>query len=116
MSTKILALILLLGHVTAVALISRVLYRQLKILLTKPDPELREGRRVMFILALAGLLGNFVPISVDVLVLISIVQRHTPNPVGIAYALSNVITLIIISAAINTLYVVAEKLLRKTTA
>jgi hypothetical protein len=115
MSTKVLALILLVGHLTSVGLISRVLWRQLKIMLTKPDPELREGRRVMLILALTGLSGNFVPITVDVLVLVSIVQRHPPNLVGVAYALSNVITLIIISSAINTLYIVAEKLLRKTT-
>jgi len=114
MNAKLLALTLLVGHVIAVGLISRVLWRQLKILRTRPDPELREGRRVLFILALAGLCGNFVPIGTDVLVMANVVHRQSPSPVGILYALSNVITLIIVTGAVQALYVVAEKLLRKS--
>lgn len=112
MNTKTLALILLTGHLMAVVLIARVLWRQLKIVRSRPDPQLRGGRIVLLVLALAGLCGNFIPLAVDILVLLNVVSRTKPNPVGVAYALSNVITLIVITGALLALYIIAERLLK----
>lgn len=113
MDSKTLAAILLIGHIAAVAVILLVLRRQIKILRSKPDPELRHGRMALLVLALGALFGNFIPITIDMLVLTGEVQRNAPQPVSILYATSNVLTLVWEAFAILALYVVAENLLSK---
>lgn len=113
MDTKTLATILLVGHIIAVVVILMVLHRQMKIIRSRPDPELHAGRMVLLFLALGALIGNFVPITIDILVLVGEVQRNNPQPVGILYATSNVFTLVWEAIAILALYLVAEKLLSK---
>lgn len=114
MDTKTLAAILLMGHVIAVSVILLVLSMQIKILNGRPDRELHSGRMALLALALSMLFGNFIPIVVDILVLAGSVERNHPSPVGVMYALSNVITLILSATSVLALYIIARKLIKKT--
>lgn len=113
MSTKELAVILLLGHISSVVFIVMVLYRQLRILRGRPDSTLRIARIVLSTLAGTILVGNFIPITVDSLVLADVVVRNQPSAAGIVYATSNVVILVLSSASMLALYVIAEILARK---
>lgn len=114
MSAKQLALILLVGHITSVILIAIVMKKQHRILRGKPDAELRHARQILSSMALTVMIGNFVPITIDSLVVVSKVTRAHPTSVGIAYATSNVIILVLSAASVLALYVAAEKLAAAT--
>ena len=113
MDTKTLAASLLVGHLMAVVLSLLVIFRQVRILRRRPDPALKSGRIVLFILAVVITLGNFIPIAVDVAVLVGEYGRAQPSAIGIAYALSNVLTLIAFAIALLALYIIADKLVNK---
>ncbi len=113
MDTKTLAALLLIGHLVATVLMLLVFYRQIKILRQRPDPELRSGRLALFILAVAILGANFIPMAIDVLVIFGEVGRNRPSGAGIAYALSNVLSLVFSAGALYALYVIAERLVNK---
>lgn len=113
MDTKTLAIILLCGHIVAVTIILSVLYRQTKILLNNPDPELHTGRMALLLLALGALASNVAPITIDTMVLADAVHRAHPTTPGIIYATSNVLGLVWEAAAILALYIFAERLLGK---
>lgn len=108
MGTKTLALILLGGHVVVVVLTLLVVIRQIKIFRQRPDATLRVGRIVMSIFTGGVLLGNVVPILVEICFLSGV---QLPRYAGLAYALSNVLTMIVLTGAVLALYVIAEKLL-----
>lgn len=114
MSTKDLALILLVGHITSAILIAMVLKKQLRILRGRPDTTLRHARQILSGLALTVLIGNFVPLTIDSLVLMNKVSRNHPTPVGVAYATSNVIILVLSAASVLALYIAAERLVPTT--
>lgn len=113
MDAKLLAAILLTGHVVAVIVTVLVLIRQVKILRGRPDPELQTGRMVLLALAIVIGLGNFIPIAIDAAVILGGVYRPHPSLFGIAYALSNVFTLIFSASAVLALYIIADKLFRR---
>lgn len=113
MSIKTLAVILLVGHLVAVAIILSVIRKQVKILKQKPDPELHAGRVFLSISAVGILLGNAIPLVVDAGVLFDKIHRTHPTAPGVAYALSNMLTLNLLAGAMFATYVVAEKLLKK---
>lgn len=107
MDTKALAVSLLVGHLIAVVLSLMVIFRQVKILRQRPDPALRAGRITLFVLAIGITLGNFIPIAADVCFLLGV---QLPAWIGIAYALSNVLTLIWSAVALLVLYIIAARL------
>lgn len=113
MSARELAVVLLVGHVSSVILVSLVVRKQLRIFKGTPDKSLRAGRITLTALALTVLIGNFVPIIIDSLVLIGPVKRAHPSPVGVVYATSNVIILLLSAMCVLALYIVAERLLKK---
>lgn len=90
-----------------------VFYRQIKILRQRPDPTLRSGRAALFVLAAAILGANFIPMVIDILVIFGEIGRNRPSVVGVAYALSNVLTLVFSAGALYALYVIAERLVNK---
>jgi len=113
MDTKMLAASLLVGHLIAVVLSLLVIFKQVRILRRRPDPTLKSGRVALFILAVAVTLGNFIPIAVDLAVLAGGYGRTEPSAIGIAYALSNVLTLISSAVALLILYIIAGRLADK---
>lgn len=108
-----LAVSLLIGHLIAVVLSVMVIFRQVKILRQRPDPTLRAGRIALFVLAVVITLGNFIPIAVDLAVIFDQHGRSSPSAIGIAYALSNVLTLISSAVALLILYIIAGRLADK---
>lgn len=110
MDVKTLAAMLLFGHVLALIVITLVLLRQVRILRSRPDPELQTGRMVLLALAIVIGLGNIIPIAIDTAVLLGEIPRAKPNLFGILYALSNVLTLTFSASAVLALYMIAERL------
>lgn len=113
MGVKELATMLLTGHVIALIVTTLVLSRQVRILRSKPDPELQTGRLVLLALAIVIGLGNLIPMTIDAAVIVGVVPRTPPNAAGVLYALSNVLTLIFSASAVLALYIIADRLLRK---
>jgi len=112
MDAKTLAILLLLGHIVALMITVTVLGRQIKILRGRPDPELQTGRLILLALAVVIGLGNITPMAVDSTFILGDAARAQPSPIGIAYSLSNVLTLIFSSSAVLALYIIADKLVR----
>lgn len=114
MSAKLLAAIFLIGHITALVVILHVLSRQFRIITQRPDSSLNSGRFVLFVLAAAIGLGNFIPIIVDSAVLLGAVTRANPTLIGVVYSLSNLLTLVLSASAVLALYIIAERLYNST--
>lgn len=113
MDVKYLAATLLLGHTIALAVTVMILARQVRILHSNPDPELRAGRYVLLALAIIIGMGNFIPMAIDVGVLLGVIDRAQPSLYGVLYSLSNVLTLIFSASAVLALYIIADRLFRK---
>lgn len=91
MDIRVLAWWLLLGRIVSTGFILLVISRQIGLFRRRIQPELIWFRRVLFGLALVILIGNMIPLMIDVVTIIGFVERSTNrvNPVGVAYALSN---------------------------
>lgn len=106
LSIKVLASILMLGHIGSTIYISGVLRKQYSLLRLPIHPALRRFRHVLFILSLLILLGNVLPIIIDGLTL---VVNNTGRPshvrlISILYALSNAVVQFVSAYLIHTLY------------
>jgi hypothetical protein len=112
MDAKTLAVYLLIGRILSLIVIGIVLRKQVEIFRGRPDPELRQGRIVMMFFAMVLLLGNFIPVVIDIAVIHGDVTRANPSPAGIAYAFSSNLVSLFSSCALLALYIIAEKLLK----
>lgn len=110
MDIKTLAKILLIGHVVSASFMFFVLKKQLALFKLNIEPELVKFRKVLFGLSLAVFLGNFIPIVIDVLTIVSKVTRSQPSTIGIYYAFSNCIFSILSAILIWTMYRLASKI------
>lgn len=112
MDIKTVALILLLGRIVSVVFMVLVVKRQ-RILSKLPvNPQLRPLRKTLNHLSLAVLVGNIIPIFLDISTVIaanSLEREDSPSVVGVSYAFSNCITAGISAYLIWTLYKQAEK-------
>ncbi len=112
MDIKTVAFILLLGHIVSAVFMLFVVRRQ-RILSKLPiDPELLPFRKTLNRLSLAILVGNFIPIIIDVLTITahdSLRREDSPSTIGIMYAVSNAVTAAISAYLIWTLYKQAAK-------
>jgi hypothetical protein len=108
MDTKTIALILLFGRLVSVMFIVLVIYKQFKLLHVR-DVSMRDQRRNLLFLSLVLFLGNFIPIVIDSLTLLSEVSRSKPTTAGVAYGLSNCGTSILSSFSLWVIYRYAER-------
>lgn len=112
MDIKEVASILLIGRLVSATFISLVIKRQLALFKKPIDPGLVGFRRILFFLSLAVLVGNIIPIVLDVATILagdSLHREDSPSLVGVSYAFSNCITSAISAILIWTMYRQAAK-------
>lgn len=105
LSIKILASILLVGHLASTGFIVSVLRRQWQLLSLPIDKTLRQFRHTLLYLSLGIFIGNLIPIAIDGLTLF--VNTGRPSHVkliSILYALSVAAVQFISAYLIWTLY------------
>lgn len=110
MDIKIIAAVLLTLRLMSVAFLYLVLKRQVRYLRSKKEPELQNVRILLTSLTAIILLGQLVPILIDSVTLLDVVERSMsrPHPIGIAYALSNGTTAVVTSYLLYKLYKTIE--------
>lgn len=112
MDIKTIALILLLGRLISVTFMTLVVKRQRELMKLPIDPELVPFRKTLNRLSIAVLVGNIVPIIIDVFTIVaanSLEREDSPSVIGVAYAFSNMLTSILAAFLIWTLYKQAAK-------
>lgn len=114
MDIKTLAVLLLFGHLVSSAFIILVLRKQFKLFKVSIDPSIKVFRRVLFFLSMAILFGNVIPIIVDTATIFDAIVRssHHVNTVGVFYSAANMITAVLSSLLVWTLYLLAARTLR----
>lgn len=109
----IVAIILLTLRLFSVIFMSMVLVKQFKLFGKSINSEYARDiitfRRVLFGLAVIIFIGQLVPIVIDIATVFAHAPRSAPNPLGIAYGLSNAITAVLSSIAFWLMYKVAER-------
>lgn len=112
MDIKTVAFILLLGHIVSAVFMLFVVRRQRGLSKLPIDPELLPFRKTLNRLSLAILVGNFIPIVIDILTIVvtdSLHREDTPSIAGVIYAFSNAVTAAVSAYLIWTLYKQAAK-------
>lgn len=105
---KVLAAILLFLRLVAVFFLLFVISRQLKFLFRK-DQDLTVVRMVLMTLLGLTFIGNFVPITIDIVTLLRQDVSGKPDTLLAAYALSNAFTAAISAIGWWVLYRIIEK-------
>lgn len=105
-------------HIAAIALATRllslffitiVIRRQWKLLKTPIDKEIVRFRQILFALCVVIFLGNLIPVTIDSLTLFADLKgRGNPQPIGVAYVISNCLTAVISSLFIWIMYRLAQ--------
>lgn len=112
MDIKHVAAILLVGHLVSASFMIFVVRRQRALNKLPVNPELLPLRKTLGRLSMAVLIGNIIPIVIDILTILahdSLHREDSPSIIGVTYAFSNVITAIVSSYLIWTLYKQAAK-------
>lgn len=107
---ELLALILLVLHLGSVVYIGGVLRKQWRLLKVPIYPEIKRFRRVLFTLSAIILIGNAIPIFVDLVTILtnnSLGRTPSVKPISFAYAMSNALTALVSAYLIHTLYKLA---------
>lgn len=110
------ALFLLLARLGSAFFITKVLINQAKLLNAPIEDRLypirgslKRFRLILFILSLAILAGNLVPITIDLVTLFFETSRPAIlKPLSIAYATSNALTSLVSAYLIYTLYRISK--------
>lgn len=109
LSIKVLAIMLLIGHIGSMFFISFVIKRQLGLFKIPTIEKLRHFRRILFYLSMGILVGNLIPITIDGLTLFVSTGRPTHvRPVSIAYAMSNAVIELLSAFLVWKLYQLAS--------
>lgn len=112
MDIKTVALILLLGRLVSAVFMVLVVKRQRALSKIKINPQLMPLRKTLNRLSLAVLVGNIIPIIIDISTIAaanSLEREDSPSVIGVMYGFSNCITSAISAYLIWTLYKQAEK-------
>lgn len=106
MDIRVLATVLLIGHLISAVFMAIVLVRQVRLFRLRAQDGLVWFRRILFVLALGIFFGNFIPIFIDALTIFNIVTRSTNrvNTIGIAYSVSNALVFALSALLIWILY------------
>lgn len=96
MDVKIIAVSLLILRLVSTIFLILVLRRQLH-LIKKTDTDLDSTRKLLFLLVFIALLGNIVPIIIDLITFLEPDSRSNPSPLGVLYAYSNAITAAVVA-------------------
>ena len=113
MNIRTLSAVLLVGQILSVGFIFRVLQLQYGLFKTRIQSDLLLVRRTLFFLALVILLGNVIPLMLDIFTVFDNLRRgvSTVNLAGIFYTISNTLTLTVSAILIWQLYRMAAKVL-----
>lgn len=112
MDIKAVALILLLGRLVSFGFMLLVVKRQRALSKLPINPELVPLRKTLNRLSIVVLVGNLIPIAIDILTILaanSLEREDSPSVVGVMYGFSNCITSAVSAFLIWTLYKQAEK-------
>lgn len=112
MDIKTVAFILLLGRIVSFSFMTLVVRRQRALSKLPINKELLPLRKTLGRLSIAVLIGNLIPIVIDVLTILasnSLEREDTPSVIGVMYGFSNCITSAVSAFLIWTLYKQAEK-------
>lgn len=112
MDIKHVAAILLVGHIVSASFMLLVVRRQRALTKLPIDSDLLPFRRTLNRLSVAILIGNIIPILIDILTITahdSLRREDSPSGIGIIYGISNAVTAVISAYLIWTLYKQAAK-------
>lgn len=102
MEIKIIAGLLLLGRSIILWYLFRVLKVQVGLLrLPVSDPDVWDFRKALHYMTIVVTMGNLVPVTLD---LVTLIGPARPYWLGIAYAISNVITALFAAILIHKMY------------
>lgn len=92
-----------------------VMLKQISLIIKNATPDLQIDRKILLFISAVILLGNVIPIAVDVLTLSDEIARSATkiNPAGVAYAYSNAVTLVAASIGWFTYYKYIEHQLKR---
>lgn len=108
-SIHIIAVFLLLIRLVSIFYISRVIKRQYELFKLPVPEDIQSFRKILFMISLAILLGNLIPVIVDAVTLVSDVPRSPfLSWLSVTYAISNATTSLLSSLLIWFLYKIAE--------
>lgn len=119
MGTEILAGMLLVARLAVVAYLAKVISIQVR-LRRHPavddngyiDKDVAHFRTKLFLMTVAMLAGNFIPIALDGLIILQhfgIGEHIRTTPVLLVYAASNAFTMLTAAAMINKMYALANE-------
>lgn len=108
MDIKELALILLIGRIISDLFIFAVLRRQWQLITARYKDRLDKMRWVLFSVSVVIFLGNMIPIGIDIATLLADVGRAQPTSVGIMYAFSSNIPMLMLSVLMWFVYHLAD--------
>lgn len=113
MDLKLLSGLLLVAQIASLIFIVLVLIRQYSLFKTHIQEDLVVVRRTLFWLALVIFAGNIISLTLNVLTVTGMVGRSVEqiNLVGVAYSVSNTLTLLFSALLIWLLYRMAQKVL-----
>lgn len=111
MSIQELAALLLIGRLVSTGFILAVIRLQWRLLKLPIRKSLRGMRRVLFAISLVVLLGNIIPITIDILTIFADIPRTSgnPKPIGIGYAISSNLSSLLQAIFIWLLYRLAAR-------
>lgn len=112
MDIKTVALLLLLGRLVSAVFMVLVVRRQRALSKIAINPQLMPLRKTLSRLSIAVLVGNIIPIIIDILTIAaanSLEREDSPSVIGVMYGFSNCITSAVSAYLIWTLYKQAEK-------
>ncbi len=112
MDIRVLAIVLLIGHLISAGFMVSVIRRQVGLFKMPVQKDVAKIRKFLFALAIGVLLGNFIPIIIDLLTIFNTVKRSTNhvNIVGIAYSLSNALVFALSALLIWLMYRMAASI------
>lgn len=111
-SIKTIAFILLLGRLVSFTFMVMVVKRQRALSKVPINKELLPLRQTLGRLSVIVLIGNLIPIVIDILTILApnnLEREDSPSIIGVTYGFSNCITSAISAFLIWTLYKQAEK-------
>lgn len=104
MDIKTLALILLAGRLIAIALMIRVVIIQVRLIKENNPTNIQTTRVELFFFAVAVLLANIIPATIDLAAYLGGIGRSEPDSLGITYAMNNMIASNIFALFFTFLY------------
>jgi hypothetical protein len=111
MSTAQIASLLLIGRILSMYLMVSVIRRQWILFKIPIDKDLVKFRKILLLLSSAIVIGNLIPILIDLIAIVYSNSQYIarPNAISVIYAVSNNLTAVLSAFFIWALYKLADR-------